>query len=440
MPATSPLFPEFSPVSAAEWKARIVKDLKGESFESLTWKNENGFDVKPIYTAEDLRGEYPPLFQTAHWEIAVEPPGTNVKETNAFLKKWLDAGATGLWLNIASIDPAEALKGIDLMPRSYAFTADTASVHKLGLLRNADSPEEVYGAVFPSTLSDKNALGAWWNALRNFTDLEMMRLFCIDVTPFHRMGALPYYEAAVFLSQAAAWMSMARDSGNSLPSRPAVVRTATGTQYFTEIAKLRAMRKLFELLRNEFGLPGEIKLEIHCETTMTNLSAGDSYTNLLRTAVGAMAAVTGGCDMLLVRPFDAVAGRYEEFSQRLAINQQLLLREESHLAMFTDAAAGSYYIESLTDLIATRALETFKAFEKSGGYFACLANGTFNRDIEKMAEARRKRVFSGDDLVVGVNRFASPQGKAAKTAVAAGDNAGSFNPVYEYEQTKPPVS
>jgi methylmalonyl-CoA mutase len=163
------------------------------------------------------------------------------------------------------------------------------------------------------------------------------------------------------------------------------------------------MRRLWQVIRKEYGIENE--LYILAETSLTNNSVSDSYNNLLRTTVEAMAAVTGGCNELVVQPFDALLPVNRSLSQRLAVNQQLILKEESYLDKMADISCGSYYIESLTDALAAESLEIFKSFEQAGGYFKCLEKEIFSCEIAKQSAIDDAAIEDGSQVAVGVNKF-----------------------------------
>jgi methylmalonyl-CoA mutase len=199
-------------------------------------------------------------------------------------------------------------------------------------------------------------------------------------------------------------------SGNS-----PVIRLGVDSDLFVQIAKLRALRRLWEIVKGEFSRKGE--LYIIAETSLANKSISDQYNNLLRTTVEAFGAVAGGCNELVVHNFDALSGKPNKTGTRLALNQQHILKEESYLDKMADVGCGSYYIESLTDHIATRALEAFKEIMKNGGYFVCLGNGTVQREIDKHYSAREEKIRNGETVLVGVNKFRNEKDQPQYTGV-----------------------
>ena len=184
---------------------------------------------------------------------------------------------------------------------------------------------------------------------------------------------------------------------------------AVGSNYFMEIAKLRAARLLWGHVVASFGPkdPSSCAVHLHVRTSRLNKSVYDPYTNLLRVTTEAMSAVIGGCDTLTVEPFG--------FVSHLAMGVQRVLREESHLDAVTDPAGGSYYIEALTDAVAREAWKLFQAIEAEGGYTPALVSGMIDRELETTRVSRRKAISSRRRTLVGVNNYPNLNEKTPET-------------------------
>jgi methylmalonyl-CoA mutase len=172
---------------------------------------------------------------------------------------------------------------------------------------------------------------------------------------------------------------------------------AIGSNYFMEIAKLRAARLNWAQAAAAFGPASEAscRMRIHARTALSNKSIYDPYTNLLRATTEALSAIIGGCDSLQVQPF--------RFSERLALNVQRILKEESRLDRVADAAGGSYYVEALTDAVARESWKLFQQIEFAGGFAEAAgfvqASLTASRQQKEKAVAQRRRTL------VGVNKY-----------------------------------
>ena len=178
---------------------------------------------------------------------------------------------------------------------------------------------------------------------------------------------------------------------------------SVGGDFFMEIAKLRALRKLVDFLLIQYSIKADI--HIHAKTTSINKSVIDSYTNMLRSTTEAMSASIGGANSILVLPFDVEFNAQNDFSSRMARNQQLILKDESYLNVVADMAAGSYYIETLTETICEKAWEQFKVIESKGGLLACLKSNYIQETISKDAETLIQQFKEGKLVLVGVNKF-----------------------------------
>jgi methylmalonyl-CoA mutase len=191
----------------------------------------------------------------------------------------------------------------------------------------------------------------------------------------------------------------------------------TGSNYFQEIAKLRAARLIWSVVTNGFD-PGQsenIKMDIHCVTSEWNKTVYDPYVNMLRTQTEAMSAILGGTDSLTLEPFDIVFRHPDEFSERIARNQQLILKEEASFDKVADPAAGSYYIENLTTLIAENAWKLFLEVEDKGGFLACLKSGYIQDRLSESGTKRRNDTSKRKTILLGTNQYPNTQEKISDT-------------------------
>lgn len=174
---------------------------------------------------------------------------------------------------------------------------------------------------------------------------------------------------------------------------------ASGPAFFTEIAKLRAARLMWARVVAAFGLTDErnCRMRLHVRTPRRNKSIYDRHTNLLRVTTEALSAVLGGCDRLAVEPFG--------FDPRLALNLQRILKEEARLDAVADPAAGSYYIEALTDSLAREAWKLLQRTEAEGGFSKALLSGSVERALAETRASRARAYSTRRRTLVGVNNF-----------------------------------
>jgi methylmalonyl-CoA mutase len=197
--------------------------------------------------------------------------------------------------------------------------------------------------------------------------------------------------------------------------KPFYFTVAVGSDFFGEIAKLRALRKLWVLLAQAYNILKEI--HIHCETSLLNKSSLDANNNMLRTTTEGMSAVIGGCNSLTIHPYNTGFESQTDFSDRMARNQQLILKEESYLHHTADMGAGSYYIEKLTDELAGKAWEEFKEIENKGGFLACLKSNFIQNKIQEQADNLIKQFNNGELVLVGVNKFQNAKEKVPEPKI-----------------------
>lgn len=458
------LFSDFPSVSTEKWMEKVVADLKGADYEKkLVWKTNEGFKVKPFYRREDLEdlkttealpGEFPYLRGTKknnnEWlvrqEIRVESP----KEANAKALDILNKGIDSLSFHLKAKElNAEYIETLlkDIQPECVELNFSTCQGHMVELaellvdyFRRKDYDlTKLKGSVnydfFNKMLTRGKEKG-------DIVQTAKALMEAIQPLPFYRVlnvNALSLNNAGAYISQelgyALAWgneyMSQLTDAGLPAAAVAKKIKFNFGisSNYFLEIAKFRAARMLWanivsayhpECLRDcENKSPdGECrcasKMAIHAETSTFNLTLFDAHVNLLRTQTEAMSAALGGVDSMTVVPFDKTYATPDEFSERLARNQQLLLKEESHFDKVIDPAAGSYYIENLTVSIAKQAWDLFLAVEEAGGFYAALKAGTVQAAVNESNKARHKAVAQRREILLGTNQFPNFNEKAGE--------------------------
>jgi methylmalonyl-CoA mutase len=404
------LFSEFEGLSSAKWKEQIIKDLKGVDFDQLLWKTHNGFDVNPFYTAEDLKGKKEPLFYHNGWDICETIMVADEKEANARALKALELGASGLSFHIhKKIDTAVLIKGISLEHIYSSFNITNDALHIL------DDLKEHYGKKNPHDGKIKCFVnidplhlfaffGEWHNeAEKDLSVLKELEHIPVNLSLYEEGGASTVNELAIGLSHLNEYLNFLSEA-KALSNKKCIhVRCSVAPDFFTEISKFRALRKLVGLLQEQYSI--NIPVHIHAQTAGADKSCMDIYNNMLRTTTEGMSAVIGGADSLSILPYNEGFEKNSEFASRIAINQQHILKNESYLDKVSDISAGSYYIESITDTIAEKAWEQFKLIEGKGGYIACLKNDFIQELVQKGAEDLKNEFREGKLVLVGVNKY-----------------------------------
>ena len=393
------LFSEFSPSNAAEWKQQIIKDLKGVDFDKLIWHNANGFDVKPFYTSEDQKEKPQPLFTHPDWEICSEIVVSDEKAANANALKALTGGASGLIFVLnKKVDFAVLLNGISIEHIELNFELKYADENfrkdfDSYLKQKSISPERINGSI------SFDSINLLIEAGKEIISSEVVNN-CVNASLYQNAGATQSFELACAIAHAHEYLIKLSEKNASKQFRFTI---AIGSDFFGEIAKLRALRKLWTIIAKEYNANPEIK--IHCETSLLNKSSLDANNNMLRTTTEGMSAVIGGCNSLTVNSFNAGFENTNDFGERMARNQQLIFKGESYLDKVADIGAGSYYIEKLTDEIAEKAWSEFKIIESKGGFLSCLKTNYIQNKICEQATALIKEFKEGRLVLIGVNKF-----------------------------------
>jgi len=288
-------------------------------------------------------------------------------------------------------------------------------------LREASAGEPLHGFLrfMPTMVPEGAELAAFRTTLRRCLalarDWPAFPVLAVNGTFFGNRGATLTQQLAFSLNTAAAMLAHLPDEASGLTANEVAANfhldVGIGPSYFPELARLRATRRLWATLLHAYGLPpaGAVALPIHATTSTWHQTTLDPHTNLLRHTTEAMSAVLGGADSIQVAAFDCLYQAPNEFSARLARNLPVILKDEAHLDWVADPAAGSYFLETLTDELARAAWAEFQALEAQGGMLHARA-----RALEAVSQAgleKFKRIATGQDVVVGTNRFQNPKEK-----------------------------
>jgi methylmalonyl-CoA mutase len=445
------LFPEFPSITTEKWMEKIVADLKGADFEKkLVWKTNEGFNVKPFYREEDiaalkiadsLPGEFPYVRGTKKdndWFVRQDIEVENIAEANAKALDILNKGVTSIGFEISRDDVSKEniavlLNGI--LPEHIELNFTTCSMHSarltrilveyfkeknydLNLIRGSVNPDFI-GRILRKGVVREEWIQQMTEAVNAAAELCQFRVVVVNACLLNNAGASITQE----LGYALAW-------GNELLSRlvEAGVDPATAAKkikfnfgissnYFMEIAKFRAARWLWAEIVKAYkpvcNCPGVNTVEeclcapmmnIFAQTSTFNQTVFDAHVNLLRTQTEAMSASLAGVNSLLVTPFDESFKTPDEFSERIARNQQLLLKEECHFDKVADVSGGSYYIETLTDSIAKEAWKIFLEAEEKG-FYESVKSGEIQKAVNASAEKRFKALAQRREILLGTNQF-----------------------------------
>ena len=426
-PVAPASFPEFSPVTTAQWQAQLARELKGTNPASLRWTMPDGLVAEPFYHREALTalgGSPPPLpprpAPCRNVVALTVPAGTDGRLQIEQAADALARGAGGIHFLVnkegANFAFSELAARLPLATTWIGYTVLQCPDQLLESLREASQGEPLHGFLrfVPPAVPEGAELATFRTALRRCVALAKgwpdFPVLAVNGAHFGNRGATLTQQLAFSLSTAAAMLAhLPDDAADGLTAADVAANfhldVAIGTSYFPEIARLRATRRLWATLLHAYGLPaqGAATLPIYASTSTWTQTTLDPHTNLLRHTTEAMSAVLGGADTIQVATFDCLYQSYTEFSARLARNQPLILLEEAHLDWVADPAAGSYFLETLTDELARAAWAEFQALEAKGGMLE--ARGQAMEAISRVGLDKFKRIATGQDVVVGTNRF-----------------------------------
>lgn len=441
------LFDMFPPISTEEWKAKINVDLKGADYnKKLVWRTNEGFNVQPFYRREDIEGLYtlgsmPGQFpfvrgtrEDNNWLIRQQVEGKDAAELNRNALYILNRGVDSLGFKLSGefdlAELPELLRDIDLKkveiniqccPRRAAEVAKALVEY----VKAQGAAEEFKGSIDFNPY--KRLLRHGLKLNRDIKDMALevykaakelkgLRCFAVDTYMLNNAGAYITQELGYALAWGAQWMTMMTEAGLTPAEAGCRIKFNMGisSNYFMELAKFRAGRMLWAEIVKAYNPECECacKMKVHAVTSQFNQTIYDAHVNLLRSMTETMSAALAGVDSIETLPFDLQYKCPDEFSERIARNQQLLLREESHLDKVVDPAGGSYYIEVLTASIAEQAWKLFLDVEEKGGFRAIVENGELQKAINESNVKRHTDVARRKEILLGTNQYPNFNEKA----------------------------
>ncbi len=433
------LFAEFPPITKEQWKEKALADLKGGDFDKkLVWRTFEEIDLQPFYTKDDLKSlDYLKRFQhcalnnsdpakgPAAWSnierIAVEEVAT----ANKTAIEALANGADGLLFDLAGkehIDIGKLLNNILPLHCSVSFIADRNAAKLIKGYFTYESVNHIETARLKGSLNYdpiknfalKGEMASdGFDILREIIEIteDAANFYGITINGKHFLdaGASLVQELAFSLSVAVEYIDRLTDLG-LLPEqvmKNMAFSMGIGTDYFPQIAKLRALRVLFYKIAETYGFtdfhPGD--LHIHSVSSAWTKTIYDPYVNMLRNTTEAMSAILGGCNALTIAPYDEHFETPTPFSKRISRNISAILKEESFFDKVADPGAGSYYIESITDKIIEKSWELFREIESEGGFMHGFRSGMIQERIRQTRDTKLERIAQRREVYVGTNKY-----------------------------------
>ncbi|HEX2902239.1 MAG TPA: methylmalonyl-CoA mutase family protein [Jatrophihabitans sp.] len=450
---------EFPPAELAEWRVLVagVLDKAGRAYDpaapetALAHVDDDGIVIAPLYTerpqvstgqpgqppfvrgARPVLGSQPQPSETAGWDVRAYYPDPDPVATNRAVLADLHNGVSSLWLP-AGAELAQVLEGVYLDLIAVVLSDPGQAAELLRLVEHL-SPDRVRGSL--------GADPAGWAARHGGQpDLAQLRAavaaaqsypgllpVTVDATVYHDAGATDAEELAISISVAVGYL---RTVGEDLFDRMEFRYAVTANQ-FASIAKLRAARRVWDRVGELCGRLERGGQRQHAVTSAAMLTRRDPWVNMLRGTIACFAAAVGEAQAITVAPFDSALGIPDDFGRRIARNTQSILHDEASLARVTDAAGGSYYVETLTDEVAERAWRKFTELEAAGGALALLADGSLGRRLAGSWQRRRTRLAHRQDPITGVSEFAD-LAEAAMTRPVISEPAPTGLPRHRYAE------
>jgi methylmalonyl-CoA mutase len=404
------LFDDFAPVSSKQWKQQIQFELKGADYnETLIWNSPEDIKLKPFYHKDEFSNSFHTNTKATNFKICQNIFVHDLEKSNLRAIDCINRGAESIRFSIEDekVEIAKLLQNIDLDKIAIYFNFNFISIE---LVKKIEAIAKEKNSKIYCNLDPIGQLaheGNWFTTQEknNFETLNLLSNETTTVSLISINGGLYQNSGANMVQQIAYSLAHANEYFNRISkiSQPIVFEISVGTNYFFEIAKLRALRLLFNLIAKEYNHSYDCHILV--SPTKRNKTLYDYNVNMLRSTTECMSAILGGADAIANLPYDALYHKDNEFGDRIARNQLLVLKHESHFDKVNNPADGSYYIESLTSQLAEKALTLFKDIEANGGFLKQLNDGIIKRKTQESADKEQELFDSGKEILLGTNKY-----------------------------------
>ena len=401
------LFNEFNTLTPAAWKQKIQVDLKGDDYnESLIWKSNEGVHVKPFYTTEDRHFNTIPLAKNGY-KICQSIFVDDVIIANKLAKDSIDRGASAIqFIAKTSFDYKNLFDNINTKEIFIYLNFEFLNAAFVSEIDNYCKSNCLYFQI--DIIGNLAKTGNWFSNLNS--DLKEKNKYiqsvnnsiCVDASIYQNAGASIIQELTYALAHTNEYIEL---FGKSIAPKLHYI-FSVGSNYFFEIAKLRAFRILVDALLNEHGVKNT-PIHIFTKPSLRNKTIYDYNVNMLRTTTECMSAILGGSDTISNISYDSIYHKSNEFGERISRNQLLILREEAYLSEAHKFANGAYYVESIEKQFAEKSLQLFKKIEKSGGFLKQLKKGTIQNKINENAKKQKTQFDQNEIILLGTNKLTS---------------------------------
>jgi methylmalonyl-CoA mutase len=397
------LFKEFEGTTPIAWKQKIQVDLKGADYnDTLLWTTNEGLTVKPFYTKED-RTNHEIKQSKEDFKICQKIFVSNEKEANTLTIDALKRGATAIqFIAKKKFNPSILFDQIDFKTFTVYFKFNFLDAEFINEISSSIPSDNCY---FQTDIIGSLAeIGNWFvNLKEDYNTLEsatktVQNSISVSGDLYQNAGANQVQQLAYSLAHANEYLNhFGAENAHKIHFQFSV-----GSSYFHEIAKLRAFRLLWESLLNEYNVKG-IAAHLFVTPSARNKTIYDYNVNMLRTTSECMSAILGGSNTISNSSYDGVYAESNEFGERISRNQLLILQQESGFKDAKHIAEGSYYIESLSEQMAEKALLIFKQIEKGGGFIKQLKEGNIQRKLKENASKEEAQFRENELILLGTN-------------------------------------
>ena len=403
---------DFETSSAAAWKQKIQFDLKGADYnETLLTKTNEGITIKPFYHLDDFEKLNIPVSEE-DFKICQKIIIVTEKEANTIATDVINRGANSLkFVAKKPFNATELFTNLLNKNIEFHFQFEFLSEESLDELTKLLKDETVFYNL--DIIGNLARNGNWYKSLNDdFKTLEDLIhknpskfMISVNVDMYQNAGANTVQQVAYALAHANEYLTK---FGDKIASK-IQFNFAIGTNYFFEIAKIRAFKYAYNLMLSVYQK--NANAVIYTEPSLRNKTLYDYNVNMLRTTTESMSAILSGANTISNCAYDAIFHKSNEFGDRIARNQLIVLKEESHFINAQHMVTDSYYIESITKQIAEKAVAIFKEIEKSGGFLQQLKEGTIQRKIAENAKKEQAQFDSGKLVLLGTNKHPNEQDK-----------------------------
>lgn len=406
------LFNEFETVNSKQWKQQIQFELKGADYnEKLVWESLEGIKVKPFYHNDESNLSNNINTKVSEFNILQNIYVYDVEKSNLKAIDSLKRGAESIRFTIENEDVSfeNLLKNLPFENVTYYFNLTFLSIDFVNKLNEFTTTNKANFIIQIDPIGQLVKDGNWFKNLES--DFKSLNQISSKI-PFLSIQSGIYQNAGANMVQQLAYtLAHINEYFNRIENlnQPITIEVSVGTNYFFEIAKLRALRILFNTLAKEYNHLHECN--IIATPTKRNKTIYDYNVNMLRTTTECMSAILGGANSVANLAYDSLYHKDNEFGDRISRNQLLVLKQESYFDKVNSPADGAYYIETLTEQLAEKALTLFKDIEANGGFITQLIEGTIQRKINESAQKEQDLFDNGKEILLGTNKYPNKNDK-----------------------------